>query len=85
MQINSRRTMKYTLLLAFTIIMMSCEPSDSNNRYESLTNGTIIGVLDTKSSEVFVYDSRTDSWHSIGKPSETQYTRATKPKNKVPY
>ena len=36
MRTHSKLTMKYILLLPFTIIMMSCETSDSNNRYQAL-------------------------------------------------
>lgn len=39
-----------------------------------------MGVIDGQTSEVYIYHDRSDSWYSIGKPSETTLTKADWPK-----
>jgi len=71
--------LKYSLLLSVTIIFMSCESTDSNYRYESITNEKLIGVIDKLTSEVFIYDTAKEKWFSIGRPNETPITTAKRP------
>ena len=86
MKTSSIKALKYLLLLPITIIMMSCEPSDSSNRYEAFDiDPGAFCVIDKKTSEVFIYDGKIDAWVSVGKPSETSYTRANRPTQKVSY
>ena len=70
------KALKHILILQFTIILLGCESPDSDNRYESLTTGTIIGVIDKQTSEVYIFDTNKEVWFSIGKPIETTYTSA---------
>ncbi len=70
------RALKYLLILPVTILFLSCESPDSDNRYESLTTGTVIGVIDKQTSEVYIFDTNKEVWFSIGRPNETTYTSA---------
>ena len=79
MKISLVNTLRNLILLSLSFVVMSCEFPDQNHRYVDFSEGTRIAVLDTKTSEVFVYDSQTDVWFSLGKPSQTPYTRANKP------
>lgn len=80
-----KRSMKYILLLIITIVVTSCESSDSLNRYESLTTEKVIGVLDRQTSEVYIFDTANETWFSIGRPNETPFTTVNRPKKKVSY
>ena len=55
------KALKHILILQITIILLSCESPDSDNRYESLTTDLVIGVIDKQTSEVYIFDTNKES------------------------
>ena len=75
-----KRTCRTLLLLTFTIIAIACQPETNDNRYSAFDfGGRFMGVIDEQTSEVFIFNSKTESWYSIGKPSKTNLTQADWP------
>ena len=60
------------ILVTITLFLISCSSSKNDNRYSlDSSNAGAPKVIDNKTSEVFIWDSKNDVWISIGIPAAT--------------